>query len=193
MGLMIRRYNQQQILMIPVHLLFSVLGFAACLAFFYWGPALISETCGFHWPETVFWWTAGAGILAVIVSGFQTWTPDQISYSSLGDALPDFEMDRFPKSWGEWQWAEVSVSSHLLTHLFLSGPYQLANAWERFRNLIPEEHGAEPRLRETLDRLIARQTWHGVEEYAGQERELSRLIRMGYVSYSPALGRVKAK
>jgi hypothetical protein len=87
----------------------------------------------------------------------------------------------------------ITGPAYLLTQIFLVGPLQILGAYERCRNLIGPDSALEPRLRELLSRIKAKNKWEGISDYPEQEREVALLIRMGKLDFSRTKARFRAK
>jgi hypothetical protein len=87
----------------------------------------------------------------------------------------------------------ITGPAYVLSQLFLSGPLQLMKGVSRFRSLIKPDAAFEARLVEMLEALRLKKTWHPATAYAGREKELSALISMDRVEYSPRKGTVHTK
>ena len=125
----------------------------------------------------VFQWRRGEGHSSYADSSLNV----QLEWVSGGA----FMMERYAQ--------RVTAPAHVLTQIFLGGPFQLMKGLSRFRSLLPTDPQFEARLGDLLEKIRERKTWHPVAVHAGSEKELSALILMDAVEYSPRKGTVRTR
>ena len=88
---------------------------------------------------------------------------------------------------------EVRGGTYIVTQIALAGPLQLLKACDLIRSRIPPELGLENTLKDLLRKIEAKDRWHPISEYRGQEHEVMYLIRMDCLDFSPRKGSLRPK
>jgi hypothetical protein len=189
---MVRSFNQRQVILGCVNILMS--GIACVAAFVFFRTVIWKVTGAFHIGlEGSLQLLLACSLVGVIfVAGIFQWRRgeghESYADSSLNVQLEwvsggAFMMERYAQ--------RVTAPAHVLSQLFLAGPLQLMKGITRFRSLLPVDSQFEARLSEMLEEIRHRKTWHSIDGYVGREKELSALIRMDAVEYSPRKGTVR--
>ncbi|WP_338289613.1 hypothetical protein [Luteolibacter sp. LG18] len=188
---MIRRFNQALAFRSLWAFFLSLAGYAMAAGFVWLFLLLMGDTL--HVQN---WWLP-AGIVGfwgvVTSSGWRRWRSG-LSYYGAVDALGFLDLD---ESHGgallvQNRSAQVTGIAYALSQVFLSGPLQALKAVSLLRARLPEDVLTEERLKDLLEGIRAKGSWHSIDTWAGREGDVSALIRMGMVEFSSTKGRLRA-
>ena len=191
---MIRDYNRRQILLGCLNLFASLLACAATYGFFRIVLHMVGESFHLDMSPVMQSLAALALLVVVIIAGIVQWKRGQ-GHEEYADSALNVQLEWV--SGGAYMMEHyaqrVTGPAYVLSQLFLSGPLQLMKGISKFRSLIKPDAAFEARLVEMLGQVRLKKTWHPVVTYAGREKELSALISMDRLEYSPRKGTVRTK
>ena len=125
------------------------------------------------------------------------WQAGTVTLPGIADAVPFFggEGSGFNShiALGKRDMVDFSVSTRIILNIVLAGPLQILYAWQRIRNLIPDTLENEGKLQRAKEIAANQAGWHSAELYQRDYESFNRLIRMGYLKFSPTKGKAKLK
>ena len=190
---MIESYNRNQSIKCVLSTFASIAAFAATLAFFYWMPYYVMYNLSIGDRALYAWGFAIFGLLAVAICGYHRWTSGRGHYG-FQDSGMLLQLD--PVSSGAFVTTimanRVTTPVYILGQWFLAAPLQLLRAKQCLDDRIPSEHGIESRLNTLLAEVQNVGKWHEIKLYQERLQDLSYLVKMEKVEFSPSKGRVRA-
>jgi hypothetical protein len=189
---MIRRFNFKQNLRAIIAFASSIFAYGIAALFVGWVLWLLEGSLkvqSWWWPVGVFgFWCA------MTWSGWQRWKAGLGHYGA-DESLGYLNLDE--SNAGAWEVQNKAASltgcAYVLSQIFLAGPLQALKAGYLLRSRLPTDALTEQRLMELLERVRAKGSWHGIENWVGSENDISALIRLGLVEFSSTKGRIRAK
>lgn len=191
---MIARYNLRQTLMA---LLSVAVGFGA-FALAWW---FFREVAGFSirsfggnvspLQQSLIAWCC---VAAIALAGFFRWRSGK-GYNRFDESglMPTAEPHSGLSLETHIAANRVGAWSYMLGQLFLAGPLQILQAFDRLKLRIPNSPVREIDLAAFRDQLRAKNRWLSISEFAGREQDVVYLARMGLVDWSPRKGALKAR
>lgn len=147
-----------------------------------------------HLAEQRWWLPVGiVGFWSVLTtSGWRRWRAGQGFYGP-ADSMAFFDFNE--ENAGAWmvqnQTARLTGPAWLLSQMFLAGPIQALKGASLLRARLPDDVATELRLKDLLESVRAKGSWHPVDTWAGREEDISSLIRLGKLEFSSRTGRLR--
>ena len=190
----IARYNLRQTLLAIASFCLGLCAFTVAWWFFHFASAYTIRALGGHvtplQQSLIIWacivlialaawlrWRNGGGYHHFHESGMMPTTEPHTGLS--------LEIHTAANRIGAW--------AYLLGQIFLAGPLQILRAFDRLRMRIPNSPVLESELCAFRDELRARNRWLPISDFAGRERHVDYLARLGLVDFSPRKGTLKAR
>jgi hypothetical protein len=89
--------------------------------------------------------------------------------------------------------SRVTGPAYIVSRIALAAPLRLLRAIDCFQAILPPDAELEAELMRCLDQIKSVNRWQDVAAYHGHEREISLLIRMELLDYSPRTGKIRAR
>ena len=148
-----------------------------------------------QWSERHWWLPVGiVGFWSVLTtSGWHRWRAGLGVYGPADSlAFFDFNEDQAAAWLVQNPIARLTGPGNLLGRMFLAGPLQALKAAALLRARLPDDVATELRLKDLLENVRAKGSWHAVDTWAGREEDISSLIRLGKLEFSAQRGRLRA-
>lgn len=190
---MVSRYNNRQVILGTLSLLLSILAYAVTAAFFYYGFNLVTSSFDLDLPERSN--LAFASVMVIIVTivgvirrrqGMGYIGCDQI------DPFAGRELCGGASYYVAYETMRFTGPAFVILQIALAGPFQMGAALSRFGSILPGDPGLERNLNELLEEVRRVDRWQDLSDYADRSEEMTILIRMGKVNFSPRKGRLRA-
>lgn len=159
--------------------------------FFYIAFFFILKTYGFAHPVSLIIGMASCALLVVCITGFRNHQSGFGTYSYHESELflnldtstgGGNAMDRYA--------TQVTGPAYMLSQIFLSAPLQCLKGLDRLRSLIRDDPKLDQGLRILLEEINTNGKWHPIKNYQDRPEEISYLIQMHAVQFSPRKGLV---
>ncbi len=182
---MIAAYNRKQKRLATLNRASAVFLLLFSITFFFTAFFFILTAFGFaHQEGLVAALTAGA-ILIVIITGIRSHQSGFGHYSYQESDLftgLDYRDAGTRSLRGPMG---VAGCSHILTQLFLAAPLQWLRGRERLASLIREDPTLDKNLQILLDEINSQAQWIPIKKYQDRSEELTHLIQMEAIQFSP--------
>jgi len=191
MSPVIRRFNASLTIRSVWAFVLSLAGYGISAAFVWLFLWIMKD----QFAEERWWLPVGVvGFWSVLTtSGWRRWRSGQGSYGP-ADSLGffDFNEDHAGAWFVQNRAARITGPAWLLSQMFLAGPLQALKGASLLRARLPDDVTTELRLKDLLESIRSKGSWHAVDTWAGREEDISSLIRLGKLEFSSRTGRLRA-
>lgn len=174
-------------------LLLSILAYALTAAFFYYGFNLVASSFDLDVPEWSYPAFAAAMVIIVTIVGVirHRQGMGHIGYDQI-DPFAGKELCGGASHYVAYETMRFTGPAYVILGMALAGPFRMCAAISRFRSILPGDPGLERNLTELLDEVRRVDRWQDLSDYTHRSEEMTMLIRMGKVDFSPRKGRLRA-
>lgn len=190
---MVSWYNNRQAILGVLSLSLSIVAYAATAAFFYYGFNLVTSAFDLELPDWSNLAFAGGMVVLVTIVGLirQRQGVGYIGYDQI-DPFAGKELGGGAAYHMAYETMRFTGPAFVILQIALAGPFQFCGAVSRFRSILPGDPGLERDLTELLEDVRRIDRWQDLSDYDDRSEEMTILIRMGKVDFSPRKGRLRA-
>lgn len=190
---MIAKYNAGLILRALLAVVLSIISYIITIAFFYFAFSYVSKQFDLEITKLVILLATSGCVIFITVTGLIRWRAG-IGHDGYESMDPFSGIDHVSgSSMVVAHYAgRVTGPAHVISQIALAGPIQLMKVITSIRSIVPRDAKLEAELRSVLDDLRSFGKWRSIGNYAGKEKEISLLVRMELIDFSPRTGKLKA-
>lgn len=193
---MIAQYNRVQFIKACFAVLGGVFCFGLAYLFFRYTPSFVMGSFGYPLSPLTANLVTFAALIALWFSGYRVWSQrgglqsyhESAFYHDFGtESAGAIVVDHYAH--------QVTASAHVLSQLFLAGPFLLLKAWTLLNSQIGYSPEREQRLGDCLSVLRLANKWQSLTDYPNMKTEILHLAQMGLIDFSAHKGmpRIKAE